>query len=197
VGRIVEGGPVAADGTEVACDLPVSQRIANIGSKVDRTGMCVMSACEMSARWANLECLRGLRDWCAREPGGGYPAKVDRQLRAFCAARSQPVPSYLQYEGRDEAVLRAALATGRMPAVTYAGHDGVRYSGPIAHMTNLVHLDERWAVVLDNNAIGEEQLLWMTPAEFLDRWRGKGNGWAVIFLAPPPPPIPRNPAGSP
>ena len=42
--------------------------------------MCVMSSLEMAARWANLEQLRGLRDWCAQQPGGAYPAEVDKQL---------------------------------------------------------------------------------------------------------------------
>ena len=63
----------------------------------------------MSARWANLDVLRGLRDWCARQPGGAYPAKVDRQLKEFCAARGIAVQPYPQYEGKDPTILREAL----------------------------------------------------------------------------------------
>src|SRR5262249_6727012 len=82
VGQVRVGGPLAPDGTtEVQCDLPASERIRNIGSRVDGAGMCVMSSITMAACWGALEEMRGLRDWCAQQPGGGYPAKVDRQLR--------------------------------------------------------------------------------------------------------------------
>lgn len=187
------GGPVAPDGrTEVACDLPVDERLKNIGSKVDGAGMCVASSWEMAMRYQGLDRWRGFRDWCARFPGGGYPAKLDQQIERFCREKRLPVPEYIQYQGGDPALLRAALAGGRMACVTYGGRDGVRYRGPIAHMVCLIHLDEHWACLLDNNGIGDNELLWMTPAAFLERWHGNGAGWAVVFLAPPPPAPPRN-----
>lgn len=46
VSAVRVGGPVGPDGkTEVTCDLPVDQRIKNIGSKIDGAGMCVFSSC--------------------------------------------------------------------------------------------------------------------------------------------------------
>lgn len=189
------GGPTAPDGkTEVACDLPVEQRLKNIGSRVDRAGMCVASSWEMAMRYQGVDALRGFRDWCAGFPGGGYPDKLDKQIQAFCKQKGLSVPDYVQYEGRDPALLREALGGGRMVAVTYAGRDGARYSGPIAHMVCLVHFDDRWACLLDNNGIGANELLWLSPADFLERWTGSGSGWAVVFLAPPPPPAPRGKA---
>jgi hypothetical protein len=191
-GAVTVGGPVAPDGkTEVTCDLPVEQRIKNIGSRIDRAGMCVATSWEMNMRYQGLDRMRGFRDWCAGFPGGGYPTKLDQQIRRFCQEKSVPVPDYLQYEGRDPSILRDALRSGRMVAVTYNGRDGVRYPGPIAHMVCLIHLDDRWACLLDNNGIQENELLWMSPADFLARWTGTGSGWAVVFLAPPPPPVPR------
>jgi 23S rRNA G2069 N7-methylase RlmK/C1962 C5-methylase RlmI len=59
-------------------------------------------------------------------------------------------------------------------------------------MVNLVHLDQTWACVLDNNYIGERQLVWMSVAEFVSRWKGQGQGWAVVLLDPPPMPAPHN-----
>ncbi len=186
------GGPVGPDGkTEVTCDLPVDQRLKNIGSRVDRAGMCVASSWEIAMRYQGLDALRGFRDWCAGYPGGGYPVKLDQQMHRFCKEKGLPVPEYLQYEGRDPTILRDALRSGRMVAVTYSGRDGVRYPGPIAHMVCLIHFDEHWACLLDNNGIGENELLWLAPADFLARWTGTANGWAVVFLAPPPPPAPR------
>jgi hypothetical protein len=175
----------------VQVDLPVGQRLKNIGSKVDRAGMCVMSSIEMAARWANLESLRGLRDWCAQQPGGAYPAKVDKQLRQFCEQKGIPVPEYVQYEGGDPSLIAEALRGGRTVGVTYGGNDGVRYRGPIAHMVCAVHYDDRWVCLLDNNGVGENELLWMDCQDFLKRWKSHGNGWAFVWLAPPPPPPPR------
>ena len=84
-----------------------------------------------------------------------------------------------------------ALKTGRMPSVTYDGHDP-HYSGSIAHMVNLIYLDDQEACVLDNNFVGEQELVWLSRADFLQRWTGGSQGWAVILLAPPPPPVPHN-----
>ena len=193
--RIVIGGPTAPDGrTEVACDLPVGERLQNVASRLDGAGMCVMSSIEMGARYANLEALRGIRDWAARQPGGGYPEKIDRQIKQFCAQKHMNTPLYLQYEGKDPSILRAALRGGRMAAVTYGGNDGVRYRGPIAHMVCLVAYDRAsdWAALLDNNAIGAHDLMWMKLADFQRRWLGSSGGWAFVWLAPPPPPVPTN-----
>jgi hypothetical protein len=200
-GAISIGGPVAPDGTTaVTVDLPVEERIKNVGSHVDGAGMCVMTSVEMASHWANLRALRGLRDWCARQPGGAFPAKVDKQLQEYCAAKGVPVPGYVQYEGPDPGILDLALRTGRLPAVTYSGHDGVRYQGRIAHMVTLAHLDAKWACVLDNNGnspngVGEDELLWLSRQEFLDRWRDGGQGWAFTWSAPPPPPPPAHRPG--
>lgn len=183
--RITLGGPTAPDGkTEVTCDLPVSERMRNTGGR-DGAGLCVFTSVQNAARYQNETRLVNFQQDMRKEPGGGYPAKVDAMIARY--GKGTP---YLQYEGKDPAVLRAALATGRMPSVTYNGHDP-HYRGSIAHMVNLVYLDDRWAVVLDNNFIGENELVWLTPADFLQRWRGNGGGWTVVLLAPPPPPVPR------
>lgn len=191
VGEIKLGGPVSPDQTtEVQVDLPVSERIKNIGSKVDGAGMCVMSSVEMAARWANLECLRGLRDWCAQQPGGAYPGKVDKQLKEYAEKNGCSLPDYIQYEGADPSLIEAALKAGRAVGVTYGGSDGVRYKGPIAHMVVAVCYDDRWVCLLDNNGIGENELLWMSKEDFLKRWKSNGGGWAFVWLSPPPPPAP-------
>lgn len=194
VGTITIGGPHSPDGkVVVAVDLPVEQRIKNIGSKKDGAGMCVFSSNEMSMRWANLEAWRGWRDWCAaRYPGGGYPQKVDDLIKAYAKFKKIPIPDYIQYEGRDATVLEAAIKTGRLPSITYCGRDQHYNGKSVAHMTNLVYLDQDWACVLDNNFIGSDELVWMTRKEFIERWQGNGGGWCVIYLSAPPPPVPHN-----
>lgn len=195
VGTITLGGRVAPDGqTEIQCDYPGPQWIKNIGSKVDGLGMCVTSSGENASRWANLEQLRGLRDWCAQQGGGADPQKVDRQLKEYAQAKGIQMPAYLQYEGPDPSILTKALKTGRLASVTYSGRDGVRYQGPIAHMVNLAHFDGQHAAIIDNNWQGdtENQILWMTVPEFVERWKSRGSGWAWIWLHCGPPPMPKN-----
>ena len=191
-GKITIGGPVGPDGkTEVVCDLPVDQRIKNIGSKVDGAGMCVASSVEMALRWQGLDQMRGFRDWCAKQPGGSYPTKTDRQIKEFCRAKGIEVPNYMQFEGSDPALIEAAMKSGRFVACTYGGSDGVRYRGRISHMTNCVCYGPLVAI-LDCNAIGENELLWMPTAEFLARWKSGGSGWLFVWLAPGPSPPPTN-----
>lgn len=187
-GKLSLGGPVGPDGkTEVATDLPVDQRMRNVGGR-DGAGLCVFTSIMHSARWQNEQRLWNFQADMRKEPGGGYPSKVDTMIARY--GKGTP---YLQYEGRDPAVLKAALATGRMPGVTYNGHDP-HYRGSIAHMTNLVVWDDAadLCAILDNNFVGEKELVWMSRAEFMQRWTGGGSGWAVILLAPPPPPPPKN-----
>jgi hypothetical protein len=47
-----------------------------------------------------------------------------------------------------------------------------------------------WVSLVDNNFPNE--VVWMRPSEFLQRWKGNGQGWTVILTAAPPPPVPRN-----
>jgi hypothetical protein len=110
----------------------------------------------------------------------------------IAAKKGAPVPDYLQSEGMDLELLKAACQAGRMPGVTYSFSPSGRYNGQrIAHMVNLVYADDKWFVVLDNNYPCTEakpnMYEWLTPAEFK---RVYAPGWCVILLdsAPPPPP---------
>ena len=192
VGSIVIDGPTHA-GQDVQTDLPVPQRIHNIGSHVDGAGMCVMSSIEMAARYAGLEQMRGLRDWCANDPGGAWSGKVVKQIAAFCASKGIPVPPYAQYEGpADPAALRSVLAGNRIGCGTYSGRDGVRYRGPIAHMVCIVAARDQVAI-LDNNDIQDSDLLWMPESDYLQRWPDRsGSVWLFAWLAPGAVPAPKN-----
>jgi hypothetical protein len=178
-------------GETITADLPVSEQLRNRGGR-DGAGMCVMTSIEMAARWQGIDSLLGLRDWCANEPGGAWPEKVDRQLHSFCRQRGIAVPAYLQYEGRNpESILNLCERTGRMACVTY-GYSP-RYGRPIAHMINCVKFGAHWAVGLDNNFPGDGNFEWMTQSEFLRRIKHPGGtAWIFVWLAPPPPPVPHN-----
>lgn len=185
VGKPVVDGP-SHDGKEVQCDLPVDLRQHNVGGR-DGAGLCVFTSIMHSARYQNERRLWNFQADMRKEPGGGYPAKVDAMVKKYGAGTQ-----YIQYEGRDPSILELSLKCGKMPGVTYNGMDQVHYSGRIAHMVSLVYLDSTAACILDNNFVGERDLVWMTRDDFLQRWTGGGSGWAVILLSGRPPPVPHN-----
>lgn len=191
VGKISKGGPLAPDGkTEVQVDLPVDQAKRNIAAR--GLGCCVFRSLDHASRWQEVPQLFGMPEWMVQKgiAGGGWPGKCDDLIPKISKDRGMPTPAYIQYEGTDMAILKTALQSGRMPCITYNGHDGVYYSGNIAHMVNLVHLDDNFAGILDNNYI--TSILWLSPEEFKSRWCGGGNGWAVVLLSPGPPAPPTN-----
>lgn len=185
---VVGGSPAVVDGpshegVEITVDLPIDQHVRNFGAPKDNLGLCVFASMTMGARWHNVTPLKDVIHKI--DKGGGWPEKVDRVFKQFA-----PDLKYVQYEGTDPAILDKAMAEGAMCHVTY-GY-GERYGmKTIAHMVNLVHLDQKWAVVLDNNFPGTYE--WMDRSEFLKRWTHPGGqGWAYIMLAPGPPPPPHN-----
>lgn len=196
-GPSIVNGPVH-DGQELTCDLHQSDHIRNIGSKRDGAGMCVMSSIEMAARYHGLDQFRGLRDWCANEPGGGYPEKVVDQLKRFHKVKGIEETPYYQYEGSNPGeVLDAIDRNGQMACITYAFSP--RYNTSfIAHMVCAVTYRGKYGVVLDNNFISENGYEWMDKAELVRRMRssgrqvGVGNAWIFVWLVPGTPPVPRN-----
>lgn len=187
------GGNTAPDGTPIQCDLPGDLHLKNIGGR-DGAGLCVFTSLAHAARWQAVRLLEDFRDWMRQYPGGGYPSKVEKMITKKAQESGQPEPEYVQIEGTDLEMLRMACRTGRMPCVTYSFSPTKRYGGArIAHMVNLVHADDKGNFgVLDNNYPGADKIEWMSEAEFKKTYTGGRQGWSVILLSPPPPPVPRN-----
>lgn len=188
------GGRTFTDGTELQCDLPGDMHLKNCGGS-DGAGLCVFTSISHSARWQNVPLLEDFQAYMKKYPGGGHPEKVDRMIDQIAREKNIPRPDYIQVEGDDLEILKAACKSGRMPGVTYNFSPTGRYNGQhIAHMVNLVHADDKHFVVLDNNYPGDVNYEWMTPEEFKKVWCGNSqNGWAVILLEPGPPLPPHNP----
>lgn len=183
-GKAVVGGRTH-QGVDLTVDLPGRLHVKNIGSKKDGAGMCVTSSIEMMARGLGLDAFTGFRDWCANEPGGAYPSKVDDQIKRYCAEKGIPVPPYVQIEG-DAGKVSAALdlldRTGRGAAITYGW--GERYGSRIAHMTFCPGFG-KYGVNLDNNFVGEDAYEWMDRAELVRRCcYPSGQGWVFAWLTP-------------
>ncbi len=182
-------GRVAPDGTEPQIDLPANLHLKNRGGR-DGAGLCVFASITHAAHWQSVKELEDFFQWMFSKPGGGYPSKVTRMVEQKCKEMGKPVPAYLQVEGSDVEILKLACRTGRMPSVTYNYSPTGRYGGrKIAHMVSLVHADDKWFGVLDNNYPGPDKIEWIEPTTF-QRDYGAKSGWAVILLdaGPPPPP---------
>lgn len=200
----------AFNGVRVTTDLPPSQHHRNVGSQVDGAGLCVYTSFWHAALWQSVKDVYEFRAYMERRPGGSYPEKFDATLASYCKSKGVPLPGYVQHTGGDVEFLKLALKTGRMVCVTYCGVDGSgRYGGEvIAHMVNLVYLDDQYGCILDNNFPGT--FLWMPAREFVARWTGiatngqpyrirrsaVGGGWAIVLLGSPPPPYPKQPTQS-
>jgi len=189
------GGKTAPDGkTEIACDLPSFLQTKNVGGS-DGAGLCVFTSIGHAARYQNVAVLEDFRDWMRKYPGGGWPEKVDAMISKIAKERGVPKPEYIQVQGGRETleIIRTALDTGRMVSVTYSKSPTGRYGGArIAHMVNIVHLDQKYAAVLDNNYItpADKSFEWMSLDQFLQTYMGGRAGWAVILLDAGPPPFP-------
>lgn len=185
-GSPTEGGTSSPDGSvEIGPNLPDALKVRNVGGS-DGAGLCVFTSIQWASHWQNERALWGLQQWMRSRPGGSWPEKTDRVLSEFA-----PGVRYLQDTTGDLAILEEALASGRLPCVTYAGRDP-HYRSRIAHMVNLVYLDAQHACIADNNYPGEQQHVWMSRAAFQERYRDMGGGWCVILLRQGPPPPPRN-----
>lgn len=181
--RFATGGPVAPDGTEVQCEIPVGRRLRNIGSRRDGAGMCVTTSATVAADWQNLpRAWLGLRDWAAQFPGGSWPEKHAQQVRDFARAKSMPVEEFVTYEGRDPGpALDLILGTGRMACLSWMNG---------AHWLNCVHLDERQGCIMDNNGPASN-LRWLPRAELLRQTTGSRGAWLGTWARPGPPPVPK------
>jgi hypothetical protein len=184
----VTPGPSWVDGpthenVEVTIDLPVDQHVKNFGAPRDHAGLCVFASMDMAARWHHITELIDVIHQL--QNGGGWPAKVDRVIQEHAPGRR-----YLQYEGSSPDMLDGAMAV-RIPVCVTYGYAPRYGQQTIYHMVILVHLDKKWAAVIDNNFPGTYE--WMGREEFLRRWtHPSGKGWAYKFIEAPPPPIPRS-----
>jgi hypothetical protein len=57
-----------------------------------------------------------------------------------------------------------------------------------AHMVALVHLDDKWAAILDNNNV--ERFIWVPRETLIAEWKAS-YGWAVTPIYTPAAPLPQ------
>lgn len=178
------------DGGEIQIDLPTERHVRNVGGS-DGAGLCVFASARHSGDWANEPVWFGLFEWMQKHSGGGTPSKFDKMVQQYAAEKGLKIPPYLQIEACDMEALKAATRNGFTPGVTFSYSPTGRYRGQhIHHMVTLLHCDDRWCGILDNNYPGTVE--WMDPETFKKVWVDGGRYWAIIPLTDGLPPAPRN-----
>jgi len=133
-------------------------------------GSCVHATMISLFRWQYR--LRTADYWRRAYGDGEYPeglaAKFDHEgIR------------YAYVENGDVRFLEWACRTRRGCGITVMGG---------AHMIALVHLDDKWAALLDNNNV--ERFIWVPRETLIAEWKAS-YGWAVTPIYTPAAPLPQ------
>jgi hypothetical protein len=152
-----------------AVNLPFDLRQANwVGAQGE--GSCVHATMISLLRWQGR--LRTAEHWRRAygngEDPGGLAAKFERERIRYAYTADG-----------DEAFLEWACRTRRGCGITVRGG---------AHMVALVHLDDKWAAILDNNDVSKFN--WVPRETLIAEWRAS-YGWAVAPVYTPAAPLPR------
>jgi hypothetical protein len=164
-------------GTTANAPIPPEFHIRNEGGS-DGAGLCVISSILANGRFQDVPGLERGKDselWRTAKvrPGGYSPAKLEALVNEV-----MPDELWASSVGTDPSILAKLSALGYPIGATMNTGSSYYYQ-PIHHMISLVHYDNEWACVVDNNDPGKYH--WMPASEFAKRWIDGGVGWAWIW----------------
>lgn len=133
-------------------------------------GSCVHASMVMLFRWQGQHELAD--KWRETYGDGEWDTNLARKFDA------EGVRYAYTSQQKDVKFLQWACQTRRGCGVTVMGG---------AHMVCLVHLDDKWAGILDNNYI--DKIKWVPREQFLTEWMNSSS-WAVTPVYTPPAPLP-------
>lgn len=150
-------------------NVPPALRQSNwLGS--EGSGSCVHATTITLLRWQGR--YRMADYWRKTYGNGEWPgdlaAKFDREGVRYAYTSNENDVKFLEW----------AVSTRRGCGVTCMGG---------AHMIALVHLDDKWAGLLDDN--DTSKFIWVPRETFLAEWRNS-NSWAFAVIYSPPAPLP-------
>ena len=150
-------------------NLPVALRQGNWQGN-EGEGSCVHASMISLFRWQGRYAMAD--HWRRAYGNGEWPqglaAKMDREGVRFAYTAGRNDVRFLEW----------ACRTRRGCGVTVLGG---------RHMVCLVHFDEKWAGILDNN--DPSRIQWIPRRTFLAEWFNS-NSWAVAPVYAPAPPLP-------
>jgi len=160
-------------------NLPLSLRQENWTSSRG-FGSCTWATMVSLLRWQGQpQAAEWVRKNCA---GGGTSSNM-------AAAFDRAGLRYAYTTDPDVSVLEWACQTRRGCGISVKGmvcpKCGKRHGG--YHFVALVYLDDKWAAILDNNAV--EQYVWIPREELIATWKA-GGGWTFTPVYDPAAPLP-------
>ncbi len=150
-------------------NIPRGDRQANWRGR-QREGSCTWASAVSLLRWQGRNAMA---DWVRANYGDGQWPEQWSKLADRAGIR------YAMTTEGDVKFLEWACRTRRGCNITVMG--GV-------HMVTLVHFDDKWAAILDNNSIDEFK--WVPRDALIAEWHAS-NGWAVTPVYTPMPPLPQ------
>lgn len=150
-------------------NLPLSMRQTNWRGRKGE-GSCTWATMTSLLRWQGRY---RTADWVRKNCSDGeWPEDMAKKL-------DRANIRYGYVTNGDVKFLEWACRTRRGAGITVMGG---------AHMVALVHLDAKWAALLDNNAVGK--YIWVPRERLLAEWRAS-YGWAVTPIYTPAAPLPQ------
>lgn len=134
------------------------------------SGSCVHATVITLLRWQGRYQMAAhwRKTYGSGETADDLAAKFDREGIRYAFTYGEDDVEFLEW----------ACSTRRGCGVTVQG--GV-------HMIALVHLDDKWAAILDDNA--PDHYNWVPRERFLSEWKAS-NSWAVTVVYSPAAPLP-------
>lgn len=145
-------------------------------------GSCVHASAIMLWRW------QGQYAWANYWKSKHYHGEYADRFHKRCDAEG--VTYCDTYGQRDVSFLVWAVSTRRGALVAVSNGPLYGYDGKIAHAVCLVHLDSKWAGILDNNDIGQGpgNVIWVPADAFVADWlRSDSWAWSPVSTPPAPP----------
>jgi len=146
-------------------NIPLVLRQENWGG-----GSCVHASIVSLFRWQGR--YNTANFWRSKYSGGASPGSFASKLDANGIR-------YAYVTNGDVKFLEWACSTRRGCGITVMG--GV-------HMVTLVHLDDEWAAILDNNNVSKFK--WIPRETLIAEWQASA-GWAVTPIYSPAAPLPK------
>ena len=150
-------------------NIPMALRQSNwIGNQGE--GSCVHATMISLFRWQGR--YNTANKWRGRYGNGEWPANLQAKFDANGIR-------YAYVTNGDVNFLEWACSTRRGCGITVDGG---------AHMVALVHLDDEWAGILDNNSVSK--IIWIPRETLIAEWKAS-MGWAVVMIYTPAAPLPK------
>ena len=135
-----------------------------------REGSCTWASVISLLRWQGRY---QVADWIRKNYGDGeWPGDMDAKLSTIGVR-------FAYVTNGDVKFLEWACRTRRGCGITVMGG---------AHMVALVHLDNKWAGILDNNSV--ESIKWVPRETLIAEWKAS-HGWAIAPVYDPAAPLPQ------